>query len=220
MDDLIIKSSTDLELHKFDGEVGAIQAYVTTFNNADVVGDVISPTALDKYVKEFNEQKQRLPMLWQHDKNELIGEWTKFEINSRGVKGTGEIFTDVTRGNDVRNLIKRGAVGSVSIGFKATDYESIDKTGGRLFKEIQLIETSVVINPANPKARITSAKNEEGQIDIRKLEEILRDVDLTQKERKLLLAGGVQELMNQRDVVDSKMDLANQVAHLLGVKHD
>ena len=153
-------------------------------------------------------------MLWQHDKNELIGQWTKFEINSRGVKGYGEIFTDVTRGNDVRNLIKRGAVGSVSIGFRSKNYEELEN-GARLFKEIELVETSVVVNPANPRARIISAKDEDGRIDIRKVERILSDSDLSRKEVMLLIAGGVKELMNQRDVVDSKSELANKVAQLI-----
>ena len=191
-DDIVMKMSTDLEIQKFDGEVGKIAAYISTFGNADKVGDVMSPGAFDKFVDNFNKQEGgRVPMLWQHDKNELIGEWTKFDINSRGIKGYGEIFTDVTRGNDVRNLIKRGAVGSVSIGFTSKDYESLE-SGGRLFKEVDLVETSVVISPANSKAKIISAKTEDGQIDIRKLEQILRDVDLTQRERKLLLAEGVK----------------------------
>ena len=72
-----------------------------------------------------------------------------------------------------------------------------------------------MISPANSKAKIISAKTEDGQIDIRKLEQILRDVDLTQRERKLLLAEGVKGLMNQRDVIDSKQALAQSVAKLL-----
>ena len=192
--ELITKSSeTPLEIQKFDGDEGRIVAYVTTFNNSDVVGDIMAPGSLDKFVDEFNQTNKQLPMLWQHNNNELIGEWTKFEINSRGVKGYGEIFTDVTRGNDVRNLIKRGAVGSVSVGFRNKNYEQIEG-GGRLFKEIELVETSVVVNPANPKARIVSAKNEDGSINIRNLEKALRDAGLSRKESQLVLSGKAREL--------------------------
>ena len=198
MTDVITKScDTPLEIQKFDGDEGKIVAYITTFNNADKVGDIIAPGALDKFVKGFNEENRQLPMLWQHDKNELIGEWTKFEINSRGVKGYGEIFTDVTRGNDVRNLIKRGAVGSVSIGFRSKNYEQIEN-GGRLFKELDLVETSVVVSPANPKARIVSAKNEDGGLNIRNLEKVLREAGLSRKESKIVLSSAASEL---RDVV-------------------
>ena len=74
--ELITKSSdTPLEIQKFDGDEGKIVAYVTTFNNADVVGDIMAPESLDKFVKQFNETEKQLPMLWNHSKNELIGEW-------------------------------------------------------------------------------------------------------------------------------------------------
>lgn len=202
MDDTIIKMTTDFEATKFDGEAGQLVAYITTYKNEDVVGDIMAPGVLDKFISEFPEGG-KLPALWQHDANEVIGEWTKFESNARGVKGYGQIYTEVSRGNDVRNLIMRGMVGSVSIGFRAKDYEMRENEKGRIFKEIELVETSVVLRPANPRARITSAKTDDGRIDIRKLENILRDVELSQKERKVLLAEGVKGLMNLRDVVDS-----------------
>ena len=210
----LITKSFDLELHKFDSDEGLIKAYVTTFGNVDKVGDIIAPDALNKFVKEFNEEERVLAMLWNHKQDDPIGQWTKFEINSRGVKGTGEIFTEVSRGADTRALIRRGVVGSVSIGFVSKTHEQLED-GGRLFKEIELREVSVVLNPANPKAKITSAKNTDGKIDIRKLEEILRDVDLSQRERKAIIAGAVKELSNLRDVVDSRKSLIAGVASLL-----
>ena len=215
MSETIIKMTTDLELQKFDGEVGKLTAYVTTFGNTDKVGDIIAPGALDKFLKEFEETKQRLPMLWQHDKNELIGEWTAFEINSRGVKGTGEIFTEVSRGNDVRNLIKRGAVGSVSIGFTSKQAETLEN-GGRLFKEIRLVETSVVINPANPRAKITSAKNEDGSVNVTNLEKILRDAGLSRKESKTLLSSGGSDLRDAVKEELKKIDFLQQLKSELG----
>ena len=199
--ELITKSlDTPLEVHKFDGDEGQLTAYVTTFGNTDKEGDIIAPGALDKFIANFkNTPGSTLPMLWQHNQTEVIGEWTDFTINSRGVKGTGEIFTDVTRGNDVRNLIKRGAVGSVSIGFRSKDYEVRNNGEGFLFKEIELIETSVVLNPANPRAKITSAKTEDGQIDLRKLEKALREAGLSRKESMTLISKGKEGL---REVVD------------------
>lgn len=210
MDEIVVKMSTDLEINKFDGDEGKLVAYVTTFNNADSVGDVMAPGSLDKFVKQFNEQDKQLPMLWQHDKNELIGQWTKFEINSRGVKGYGEIFTDVTRGNDVRNLIKRGAVGSVSIGFRSKNYEELEN-GARLFKEIHLVETSVVVNPANPRAKIVSAKNEDGTINIRNLEKALREAGLSRTESQLVISGKAKELRDALSVKSKKEHLLSLI---------
>ena len=214
-DNLIIKMSTDLEINKFDGEVGKLCAYISTFGNADKVGDVMSPGAFDKFIEKFSKQEgSRLPMLWQHDKNELIGEWTKFEVNSRGVKGYGEIFTDVSRGNDVRNLIKRGAVGSVSIGFTSKNYENLEN-GGRLFKEVDLVETSVVISPANSRARIVSAKLDDGKIDTRKIESILREAGLSKNESKALLAKGQAGLREVDSLEQTKLNAVTNLSKLL-----
>ena len=198
MTDLITKD-TSLELTKFDTDEGKIVAYVTTFNNQDKEGDIIAPGALDKWVKEFKQSESRLPMLWQHDKKEVIGQWTDFEINTRGVKGYGEIYTDVTRGNDVRNLIKRGAVGSVSIGFKGRGREM--EKGGRYFEEVELFETSVVLTPANQRAKIVSVKDDQG-LNPTLLEAALRDVGLSKKESKIIINAAASEL---RDVISKEL---------------
>ena len=193
---------------------GQLTAYVTTFNNVDKVGDVVAPGALDDFIKDFNkEPSATIPMLWQHNLDEMIGQWDKFEADSQGVKGFGEIFTDVSRGNDVRNLIKRGAVGSVSIGFQSTDY--VQKDDGILFKEIQLKEVSVVVNPANPRATITSAKTEHGRVDLRHLERGLRELGLSKSETLALISGGKSKLREAVDVAFKNDLMLTQLSHLL-----
>ena len=209
--ELIIKASDGFQVNKFDVQKGELEAVVTSFKNYDVVFDRINPGALDEFLKGFDGGLQ---MLYQHDKNEIVGQWNSFEIRGDLVVGKGEIFPEVSRGRDVMALISRGMIGATSIGFRAKEYEQNEK-GGLDFAAIDLVEVSIVKTPANPKAQLLSAKDDDGNIDIRKLEEILRDVDLTQRERKLLLAEGVKGLVNQRDVVDSKMTLAANVAKLL-----
>ena len=206
----LITKSTDLELQKFDSDLGQLSAYVTTFGNADVVGDIMAPGALDKFVNEFNDSGRKLAMLWNHKADEPIGVWNKFEINSRGVKGFGEIFTDVTRGNDTRNLIKRGVVGSVSVGFVSNKFEQLE-SGGRLFKEIELREVSVVLSPANPKAKITSAKREDGSVDLKLVAKLLRNAGLSHSEAKSLIAEGQTSLRNVVDEEAKKQEMAAQL---------
>ena len=100
------------------------------------------------------------------------------------------------------------------LGFKATDYEQNDK-GGFNFKQIELFEVSLVSRPANPKAEILSAKNEDGKIDLRKLERCLRDAGLSRKESMTLISKGkegLSELVNQ----DLKNDMfINNLSQLL-----
>lgn len=191
----INKSITDLEISQ-DGE---IKAYLTTFENADVVNDVIKVGALDKYIDAFNKGTAGvLRMLFQHERSEIIGQWDKLEIDSKGVLGTGTIFEEVSRGKDVKSLLKRGVLNSVSIGFRASKYEDND-IGGRDFYEIELIETSVVDTPANPEAVIVSVKSEDGSVNVRMLEKVLRDAGLSIKESKTIVSVAKKELKNVRD---------------------
>jgi len=216
--EMITKSvDSPLLIKKFDVEAGEIKAYVTTFGNADLVGDVMDKSSADNFVKNFNDQENAsLPMLWEHKRDEIIGNWTKFEIDEKGVIGTGELYKGVSKADDVRVYLEKGAVGSVSIGFRSSDYEDL-KTGGRLFKEIELFETSIVIQPANPQAQIVSAKNEEGQIDLRNLEKALRDAGLSRKEAVSFISAGKSTL---RDVAEEERKSEDVLAQLINLYKD
>lgn len=197
---IITKASNGFEVRKFDVKEGLVEAVVTSFKNYDNVNDVIEPKALDAYIqKEFNGA---LPMLFQHDKNLIIGEWNELAVKGDLVIGKGMIYPEVSKGADTIALISRGQIGATSIGFKASDYERNDE-GGINFKEISLVEISMVARPANPKAQLLSAKNDDGTIDVKSLEIALRDAGLSRKEAKTLIANGVSEL---RDAVKADLE--------------
>ena len=214
-DQVIIKMSTDWEMTKFDGEAGNIAAYISTFNNTDKVGDIMAPGAFSKFVEDFEKvEGNKLPMLFQHSQLDVVGEWTRFEINSRGIKGFGTIYTETSKGSDARALIMRGMVGSTSIGFRSKNFENLE-SGGRLFKEVTLVETSLVLTPANPKAKITSVKTADNKIDIRLVEKYLREVGLNSVEAKILVSKAKDELRDVIDAEDQKRQLVSNLTNLL-----
>ncbi len=197
------KSVTDLEVNQ-DGE---IKAYLTTFENVDVVNDVIKTGALDEYVKSFNDGTAGvLRMLFQHERSEIIGKWVSLEIDEKGVLGTGIIFEEVSRGKDVKSLLKRGVLNSVSIGFRATKYKAND-LGGYDFTQIELTETSIVDTPANPHALILSVKSEDGAVNVRLLEKLLRDAGLSLSEAKVVASVSKDQLRSVRDEQDLEQDI-------------
>jgi len=199
------KSISSVEVNK-DGQ---IRAYLTTFENTDVVGDVIKTGALDKYIQKFNSgQTDILRMLFQHNRSEIIGKWDSLEIDEKGVIGTGTIFEEVSRGKDVKSLLMRGVLNSVSIGFRATEYRK-NSDGGNDFYEIELIETSVVDFPANPEATILSVKSDDGVVNIRMLEKILRDAGLSIKESKTVASVAKTELKTVCDEQKTEEELVN-----------
>ena len=166
-----------------------VEGYITTYGNEDIVGDIISQGALDGFIEQFNAGEVMLRMLFQHNRAEIIGQWTELRSDEFGVYGVGEIFEDVQRGADVAALLRRGVLDSFSIGFVASPDGYEERAGGgRIFNEITLVETSVVDVPANPLAKVTDVKNEDGTIDWTKLEKAMRNqFGLSQREAKNLV---------------------------------
>ena len=203
MKDIITKSAL---ITKADYETGEIQAYVTTFENKDVVNDVIKQGALDDFITKFeNSETDIVRLLLNHDRNLILGQWVKFEVDEYGVLGTAKL-SDVQSAKDVKTLIADGILGSVSIGFKSSDFEK-NEDGGMDFNKIELIETSIVDRPANSQARITSVKSEDGSINKKLLEQTLRDAGCSSREAKTIVSVVSKTLPNVRDECDRDEEL-------------
>ena len=209
--ELKVKKPKDEE--KQGENTATVSGYITTYGNVDVVGDVIREGALDNYIERFNNESLQLPMLFQHQRGSIIGRWTELRSDDYGVYATGEIFTEVTQGADIAALIRRGALDSFSIGFAVNDYE-IREDGGRLFTDIELVETSVVDVPANPRAQLDSIKLSDGKINTRMLESILRDAGLSKREAKIG-ASSLCDTLRDAAAKKEQEDLYNSISKLL-----
>ena len=195
----MISKSIPLQIEaKADAPVGTISAYLTTFGNSDVVADIMAKGSLDKYIAKFNPTAKKLPMFYEHDHTSIIGEWVDLKADEHGVVGEGVLYTETTKGSDVYKLMKRNAVSSVSIGFRSADFEKNDD-GGRTFNEIELVETSVVLNPANDQAQIMSVKSDDGYIETAALKKHLIEGGLTKAECEALFLNGWKGLKMLRE---------------------
>lgn len=180
---------------------GTIEGYGAIFGNVDQGGDVIHPGAFQASLKA--NEGQPLKMLWQHW--DPIGAWTSASEDDRGlkVKGTA-LIGSVQQAREAHALAKAGVVDGLSIGYMPKLAER-DRSGVRHIKEADLYEVSLVTFPMNPQARIARVKS--GSIDIRALEEALRDAGLSRREAKALLAEGAAGL-GLRDADDLGAALA------------
>ena len=204
----MISKSIPLQIEaKADTPDGTISAYLTTFGNSDVVEDVMAKGSMDSFIAKFNPMAKKLPMFYEHDHTSIIGEWTDLKSDEHGVVGTGVLYTETTKGSDVYKLMKRNAVSSVSIGFRSSDYVKNDM-GGRTFKEIELVETSVVLNPANDQAQIMSVKSDDGFIETAALKKHLIEGGLTKAECEALFMEGWKGLKNLREADKHQETLA------------
>ena len=133
-----------------------IIAMGTTFNNADRVGDVIDSNAFNNSIKRINEGNN-LKILFSHNRDQAIGNWTRAVKTDKGIKLFGRISeaTDFTK--EVLALVRDGVYDKVSIGFIARDFDEMSD-GIRILKG-ELVECSIVSIPANNNADILSVKD-------------------------------------------------------------
>ena len=152
----------DLELKTVPFELGELKAsgdkwefsgYASTYGGApDSYGDVVLRGAFD----ETLARRPKPRFLWQHDQVEPIGVVKALASDDRGLSGTWQI-SKTTRGKDAYELLKDGAVDSLSIGFR-TELAEYDDMGTRLLKKLDLLEVSLVSIPANENALVTQVK--------------------------------------------------------------
>ncbi len=113
---------------------------------------VIRPGAFSESLRSVT----RLPLLWAHNPDEPIGSCTDFLDTERELRCTLRVVVGMARGRDAAALLRARAVDSLSIGFTAIKV-SFGKYGTenvRFLELADLMEISVVVWPANPRAKM------------------------------------------------------------------
>lgn len=140
-----------------EGDEFHFKGYASTFENADRDGDIMEIGCFDKTV----QNKSVVPMCYNHNPDSVIGKM-ELSIDEKGLVAKGTFNLNDPKAQNVYDLVKMGAIDSMSIGFLITDYEPLDKNrpfGGWSIKEVDLCEVSVVTVPCNPQATIDNVKN-------------------------------------------------------------
>jgi HK97 family phage prohead protease len=145
VDHLEVKASIAID------DAGEITGIAWPFGSPDSVGDMIRKGA-------FHLVADDLPMLLAHDPEQPIGIWSEINETAEGLTVKGKLFVDESkRALAVRSMIKSGLITGLSIGFRT---KSATKQGrNRIISALDLLEISVVRNPAHPRARIAHAKD-------------------------------------------------------------
>ena len=137
---------------------GSFSGYASTFGGPpDSYGDVIAPGAFARALAEHESSGSRPAMLWQHDTRAPIGLWTRLREDQRGLAVEGKLTLEVQRAKEAYALLRDGALGGLSIGFRTRRSEA-GEHGGRLLTELELLEISLVTLPANAAARVATVK--------------------------------------------------------------
>lgn len=159
---------------KFTDGSRRFSGYASVFGGVDSYGDTIKPGA---YSKTIGNRDRPIQMRWNHF-GPVIGKWLEIREDEKGLFVEGELTPGHSVAEDAYSLLKHGAVTGMSIGYRIPENGSEkNEHGGRLLKEIDLVEISIVESPADNSAHVSDVKNAIDAADTPKeFEHLLRDV--------------------------------------------
>src|SRR5262245_18963678 len=144
-----------LEIKAFDDETRILEGIATT-PRADRVGDIIEPQGAQFTLP--------LPLLWQHDQKQPIGEVIEADVSPAGIRIKARIAAVEEPGalknrlDEAYQSLKAKLVRGLSIGWTPIDVEPIPKSFGIRAKKWQWAELSAVTIPQNLDATIHAVK--------------------------------------------------------------
>lgn len=183
---------------------GLLEARVTTWGareGADGRKFNYQPEGFADWAAQFKEAGKPLPMFLNHnDLGMPMGEWTSFEFDDDGMTASGRLYLNTVGGSDLYNILKESPkmFGGVSVGAYAEEAQFVNADGEPFDPDTMgddeayfqitkggLREVSVVMYPNNPNAEIQkleSAFDDEGSLNPRVLEKILREAGLHKRD--------------------------------------
>ena len=151
-----------------DAGAGVFSGYASTWEK-DLYDDVIVKGAFEQTLaSDFKTGGAGIPIHWQHkdgSPNDVIGETLSAVEDEHGLLVTARLDTDIPEGKRAYELLKRGLIHQMSIGFIAekTAWVESDEPKGpwdgyREIRQIKLFEISLVQIAANQGAEVLEVK--------------------------------------------------------------
>ena len=181
-------------------EAGVIEGYGSVFDVADNGNDIVAPGAFTKSLQSGRKAR----MLMQHDPHDVVGVWDEMVEDGKGLRVKGRLLTSIRRGQEAYELVRAGAIDSLSIGYRTV--KSMVRSGKRLITEADLWEVSLVTFPMNELARIDAVKAAE--MTEREIErKLTRDAGFSRSVAHALMGGGYDAIKAMRDAGDGADEL-------------
>jgi len=185
---------------KFVGEDMVFSGYASVFGGVDSYGDTIDPKAYDQ---TLISRERPVRMRWNHF-GPVIGKWLDVRADTKGLYVNGQLTPGHSTAIDVYASMKHGAIDGMSIGYIPRLVEERGE-GRRLLKQIDLIEISVVEEPADLGAKIESVKSVFSEASsIREIESALRDSGFFTRSEAMSLVHRVKTLVQGELAADAK----------------
>ena len=127
--------------------------YAAKWDGLDTKGDTIKRGA---FLATLQSRRAPILLRWQHF-GPVIGKWTEIREDDYGLYVEGELTPGNSLAEDVAALLRHGAISGLSIGFYARKSQR-NADGTRTLLEVDLIEISVVEEPADMGAQVAEIK--------------------------------------------------------------
>lgn len=190
------------------GEAFQFEGYASVWGRVDSYGDTVLKGAFLESIA-----KERMPlMLYGHSASRVIGKWVTMREDDRGLYVVGELTPGHSEAKDIQALMVHGALSGLSIGGYTTEYED-KQDRGRIIKQFDLLEISLVSMPAEDEARVDPASFKSRLNDcesIKEIEALLRDAAGLSRSNATAIVAKLRSLL-QRDAatkVEGKDELA------------
>ena len=191
MQTIVKYSKSDVRLKQDREDQAGPLVAVLSSSRRDLVGDRILPEALDAWVEGWDGKK--VPMLRDHNRGQVVGEWTSFETSKAEdgeteLTGTGKFIPELSLAPETEILVEREIIRSTSIGFYFDDIRFVKE--GIDIGEVDIREASLVLFPANPDAEIQSHAlyHEDGTVRAGAVRSALERTGLTSTDVECIVA--------------------------------
>lgn len=197
---------TDFSFLEKSEETGRITGYASVFGVKDSYDEIVEAGAFDGIINDIKNAVASMPLMLgnhEHYSGCPIGIWDSLEVDSKGLKISGIINTEIQLGKEIYSSLKfaKDNNSSSSMGLSIGYYPDWDKYVvdkeyiGHIFSVKKLPEVSIVNFPANTQAVVTDIKRDclieeiKKLSNIRELERFLRDSgNFSKKEAETLIS--------------------------------
>lgn len=176
-----------------DGSHGKFAGYGSVFNELDLVGDTVLPGAYAATLPKFLRDGF---ISWGHDWDAPIATIDVAREDERGLwlEASFHSTAEAQRARTIASeRLARGKSMGLSIGFATNDF-SLRADGVRELRAIELMETSLVTVPAEPRAQVTAVKSARDVRLLDWLERAAGTLRVDAKEGRVLSARNVERL--------------------------
>lgn len=138
---------------------GTFSGYCSVFDVVDSYDEIVKKGAFVDSLNDWQAKGKMPPVLWQHDRSEVIGVWTKLYEDDKGLFGEGKLLIDdVAKAKEAYALIKAGAIDGLSIGYRTEKYRYNSDNDTIDLLKLNLKEVSIVTFPANEDSTVSNVK--------------------------------------------------------------